>query len=98
MAGFYTNLAGPDSARFYRCLCGSSGRQSISPLALWLGDHTSPELQYLDAQFAALLSYGACARILSAVLPLENATSITTWKRHVTRVGLPVHSVQKVAI
>ncbi|MGO8855192.1 MAG: ISKra4 family transposase [Steroidobacteraceae bacterium] len=75
------------SPRFYRCLCGSSGRQSISPLALWLGDHTSPELQYLEAQFAALLSYGASARILSAVLPLENATSITTWKRHVTRVG-----------
>jgi hypothetical protein len=33
-----------DSPRFYRCLCGSSGRQSISPLALWLGDHMSPEL------------------------------------------------------
>jgi hypothetical protein len=26
--------------------CGSSGRQSISPLALWLGDHTSPEQRF----------------------------------------------------
>jgi hypothetical protein len=47
----------------------------------------SPELRYLEAQFAALLSYGVSARILSSVLPLDRATSITTWKRHVTRVG-----------
>jgi hypothetical protein len=38
-------------------------------------------------QFAALLSYGASAHILESVLPLEHATSITTWKRHVARVG-----------
>jgi hypothetical protein len=76
-----------DSPRFYRCHCRENGRQSFSPLALWLGGHTSPELQYLEAQFAALLSYGASARVLSSVLPLEQATSITTWKRHVARVG-----------
>jgi hypothetical protein len=64
-----------------------NGRRSFSPLALWLGCHTSPELQYLEAQFAALLSYGASARILGTVLPLKHATSITTWKRHVARVG-----------
>src|SRR6266851_9246 len=51
------------------------------------GGHTSPELQYLEAQFAALLSYGVSARILSSVLPLEQVTSVTTWKRHVARVG-----------
>ena len=63
------------------------GRRSFSPLALWLGGHTSPELQYLEAQFAALLSYGVSARILGSVLPLQRATSITTWKRHVAKVG-----------
>jgi hypothetical protein len=76
-----------DSPRFYRCHCQVNGRRSFSPVALWLGDHTSPELQYLEAQFAALLSYGASALILRSVLPLEQATSITTWKRHVARVG-----------
>jgi hypothetical protein len=76
-----------DSPRFYRCRCQVNGRRSFSPLALWLGGHTSPGLQYLEAQFAALLSYGASARILSTVLPLKRATSITTWKRHVARVG-----------
>src|SRR5258708_17166794 len=76
-----------DSPRFYRCRCQVNGTRSFSPVALWLGDHTSPQLQYLHAQFAALLSYGASARILRSVLPLEQATSITTWKRHVARVG-----------
>ena len=76
-----------DSPRFYQCRCQTSTRASISPLAAWLGTHVSPELQYLEAQFASLLSYGASARILSAVLPLQNATSITTWRRHVGNVG-----------
>jgi hypothetical protein len=75
------------SPRFYRCRCQTKARQSFSPLVNWLGDHTSPELQYLEAQFAALLSYGVSARILGSVLPLQQATSITTWKRQVARVG-----------
>jgi uncharacterized protein involved in tolerance to divalent cations len=54
---------------------------------VWLGTHTSPELQYLEAQFAALLSYGVSARMLGTVLPVERATSITTWKRHVATIG-----------
>jgi hypothetical protein len=60
----------------------------VSPLALWLGKHTSPELQYLEAQFAALLPYGVSARMLGTVLPLERATSIITWKRHVAGIGV----------
>jgi len=75
------------SPRFYYCRCQGLGRQSASPLAIWLGSHTSPELHYLEAQFAALLSYGVSARILSSVLPLEHATSITSWKRHVRAIG-----------
>jgi len=75
------------SPRLYRCRCQAVGRQSISPLAIWLGDHTSPELRYLEAQFAALLSYGVSARLLGSVLPLESVTSVTTWKRHVGEIG-----------
>jgi hypothetical protein len=76
-----------DSPRFYRCRCQTSTRVRFSPLALWLGTHTSPGLQYLEAQFAALLPYGVSARMLGTVLPLERATSITTWKRHVASIG-----------
>jgi len=75
------------SPRFYRCRCQTPNRASISPLTMWLGAHTSPELQYLEAQFAALLPYGVSARLLGTVLPLEHATSITTWKRHVGAIG-----------
>jgi hypothetical protein len=77
-----------DSPRFYRCQCQTGRRASFSPLALWLGTHTSPELQYLEAQFAAMLPYGVSARMLGTVLPLERATSITTWKRHVASIGV----------
>jgi hypothetical protein len=77
-----------DSLRFYRCRCQTSGRVTFSPLALWLGTHSSPELQYLEAQFAALLPYGVSARMLGTVLPLEHVTSITTWKRHVASIGV----------
>ena len=76
-----------DSPRFYRCRCQTTDRTSFSPLAIWLCTHTSPELQYLEAQFAALLPYGVSARMLGAVLPLERATSITAWKRHVGSIG-----------
>jgi hypothetical protein len=61
--------------------------QPTGDLAIWLGGHISPELQYLEAQFAALLPYGVSARMLGTVLPLERATSITTWKRHVAAIG-----------
>lgn len=39
-----------------------------------------PELEYLEAQFAALLPYGVSARILKAVLPLEKATDAPSWQ------------------
>ena len=77
-----------DSPRFYRFRCQTHTRQSVSPLAIWLDGHISPELQYLEAQFAALLPYGVSARMLGTVLPLERATSITTWKRHVASIGV----------
>jgi hypothetical protein len=71
----------------FSAVAATNERRSFSPLALWLGCHTSPELLYLKAHFAALLPYGASVGILGSVLPLERATSITTWKRHVAQVG-----------
>jgi hypothetical protein len=71
------------SPRFYTCRCGGTQRSSRSPLSAWLGSHISPELEYLEGQFAALLPYGVSARILNTVLPLEKATSITSWQRRI---------------
>ena len=75
------------SPRFYTCRCQGTKRSSRSPLSAWLGSQVSPELEYLEGQFAALLPYGVSARILKTVLPLEKATSITSWKRHIHRIG-----------
>jgi hypothetical protein len=75
------------SPRFYTCRCRGIKRSSSSPLSAWLGSQMSPELEYLEGQFAALLPYGVSARILKTVLPLEKATSITSWKRHISRIG-----------
>ncbi|MDB5784160.1 MAG: hypothetical protein JWQ50_4075 [Caballeronia mineralivorans] len=56
-----------DSPRFYRCRCSGRGRQSVSPLANCLHERTSPELQYLQAKFAALMSYGLTVQVLEEI-------------------------------
>lgn len=53
-----------DSPRLYQCRCSGSGRRSVSPLARCLRERTSPELQYLQAKFAALRSCGLTVRVL----------------------------------
>ena len=75
------------SPPFYACRCQGTQRTSRSPLSAWLGSHISPELEYLEGQFAALLPYGVSAHILNTVLPLENVTSITSWHRRIGRIG-----------
>jgi len=44
-----------------------------------------PELE-TEANLRALLPYGVLARILNGV-PLDNATSITSWRRRIGRIG-----------
>jgi len=78
---------GPGQPTILSLPMSGESQTEFQPLVNWLGEHTSPELQYLEAQFAALLSYDVSAGILGSVLPLQHATSITTWKRHVARIG-----------
>ena len=59
-----------DSPRLYQCRCSGSARRSFSPLTSCLRERTSPEPQYLEAKFAALMSYGLTVRVLEEVLPL----------------------------
>ena len=46
------------SPRWYACRCQTTERRSFSPLADLLPERTAPELLYLEAKFAALMSYG----------------------------------------
>ncbi|MEX3845495.1 ISKra4 family transposase [Paraburkholderia sp. BR10882] len=76
-----------DSPRLYQCRCCASGRRSVSPLAGCLRERTSPELQYLQTKFAALMSYGLTVRVLEEVLPLEHVLAATTIRRRVDALG-----------
>ena len=48
-----------------------------------LRERTTPELSYLQARFAGLVSYGLSADLLSEILPLGRAMHATTVRRQV---------------
>ena len=76
-----------DSVRFYRCPCEGQGRSSVSPLAELLTEHTAPELCYLGTKWAALISYGMAARVLTDILPLDHSLHPMTLVRQVAQVA-----------
>jgi hypothetical protein len=74
------------SPRLYTCACqGEETRRSHSPLAELLPERTTPELQYLQAKWAALLPYGVTVDVLEEVLPME--TNHTTVYRQLQQVA-----------
>lgn len=70
------------SPRLYDCACRNNGRHSSSPLAELLTSHCAPELLYLQAKFASLMSYGLSVELLSDVLPIAAETNPTSVRRH----------------
>ena len=76
-----------DSVRFYRCSCEGRGRSSVSPLAEVLTERIAPELCYLETKWAALISYGMAARVLTDILPLDHSLHPMTLVRHVAQVA-----------
>jgi len=64
--------------RLYKCSCNKDCKsKSISLLPVILPERISPELQYLQAKWASLVSYGATSNILEDILPLHaNVSSI----------------------
>ena len=74
------------SPRLYTCACQADDtRRSSSPLADLLPERTTPELRYLEAKWAALLSYGVTVDVLEEVLPLQ--ANHTTVYRHLQQVA-----------
>ncbi len=58
------------SPRWLHCGCRNQPARTFQPLAGLLPERTTPELAYLQARFAALVSYGITADLLSELLPL----------------------------
>ena len=59
-----------DSPRWWHCSCTPRPTRTFSPLAATLPERTTPELSYLQAKFAGLVSYGLSAEMLGEILPL----------------------------
>jgi hypothetical protein len=75
------------SPRWYTCPCQTTEPRSFSPLAELLREHTAPELLYLEAKFAALMSYGVTVDVLGEILPIGAQLNATTVQRHLLRVA-----------
>jgi hypothetical protein len=75
------------SPRWYMCRCQTTKPRSFSPLADLLPKRTAPELLYLEAKFAALMSYGVTVDVLGELLPIGTQLNATTVQRHLLRVA-----------
>ena len=58
------------SPRWWHCDCRDQPTRTFQPLAGLLPERITPELAYLQARFAALVSYGLTAALLGELLPL----------------------------
>ena len=58
------------SPRWWHCTCRPQTTRTFRPLAGLLPERTTPELAFLQARFAALVSYGITADLLGELLPL----------------------------
>jgi hypothetical protein len=73
------------SPRWYCCACeGRSAKASFSPLKTLLTTHTTPELEYLQAKWAAHLSFSAVAHLLHDVLPIDPSLHGESVRQHVS--------------
>jgi len=58
-----------DSPRYLTCPCQVQDTATFGPLAAVLTEHTTPETVYIQARFAAVMSYGQAAALLGEVFP-----------------------------
>jgi hypothetical protein len=75
------------SPRWRHCPCRPQPTRAFSPLAAVLPERTTPELLYLEAKFAGLISYGLCAKLLAETLPLGRRLHASAVRRQVQAVA-----------
>lgn len=73
--------------RWQHCDCQPHTERTFRPLATLLPERTSPELRYLETQWAALVSYGLTARLLHEVLPIAEKHGAVTVRNHTLAVA-----------
>jgi hypothetical protein len=75
------------SPRLFYCEFEKNDRRSFSVISQWLPERVSPELQYLEAKWASLMSYGLTAERLKEVLPIGDTLNAVTVRNHMTKVA-----------
>ena len=71
------------SPRWHRCLCEQCREATFCPLSELLTVHTSPELAYLEAKWAAQVSFASVRALLREVLPIDHGLHEETIRQHV---------------
>ena len=76
------------SPRYYVCRCHeTTPRQRESPLARLLPERSAPELVYLEAKWASMMSYGLTAGMRMELLPLNRRLHSMEVRRQLQRVA-----------
>jgi hypothetical protein len=75
------------SPRWWHCDCHSQPTRTFQPLAALLPERTTPELAYLQARFAGVVSYGITAKLLGELLPLGRTLHPAVVRRHTQAVA-----------
>jgi hypothetical protein len=75
------------SPRLFHCQCQPQPTRSFSPLAELLVERTAPELLYLEAKFASLVSYGLSMKLFEEVLPIGAEINASTIRNHTLAVA-----------
>lgn len=78
------------SPRLRTCGCGAmqgEPRRSVSPLSKAVPQRVTPELEYLQAKWAAHLPYRQAVELLQEVLPLDKGVSLENTRRRILAVG-----------
>ena len=76
-----------DSPRLHQCDCEPHATKTLSPLAQWLPERSSPELLFLEAKWTSLLSFGAATELFKDVLPVDEKLNDVTLRNHLFRVA-----------
>lgn len=85
----FGKVEGP-SPRLWACSCGAKHgkpRRSVSPLCKAFSQRVTPELEYLQAKWAAHLPYRQAVELLQEVLPLDKGISLGSTRRRILAVG-----------
>jgi hypothetical protein len=78
------------SPRLWACSCAvkqGQPRRSVSPLCKAVHQRVTPELEYLQAKWAAHLPYRQATELLREVFPLDKGISFGSTRRRILAVG-----------